>query len=51
MIFRASNGAEILDKIEIDEEEALIQYPSINHALVIVKCEDDYLTWLSQMER
>ena len=43
MIFRASNGAEILDKIEIDEEEALIQYPSINHALVIVKCEDDYL--------
>ena len=43
MIFRASNGTEILDKIEIDEEEALIQYPSINHALVIVKCEDDYL--------
>lgn len=43
MIFRASNGAEILDKIEIDEEKALIQYPSINHALVIVKCEDDYL--------
>ena len=43
MIFRASNGAEILDKIEIDEEEALIQYSSINHALVIVKCEDDYL--------
>ena len=43
MIFRASNGVEILDKIEIDEEEALIQYPSINHALVIVKCEDDYL--------
>ena len=37
MIFRASNGAEILDKIEIDEEEALIQYSSI------VKCEDDYL--------
>ncbi len=23
MIFRASNGAEILDKIEIDEEEAI----------------------------
>ena len=42
MIFRASNGAEILDKIEIDEEEALIQYPSI----IISFYEEFYIGFL-----
>lgn len=43
MIFRASNGAEILERIIVDENEAIRRYPMINHALVIVKVEDDYL--------
>lgn len=44
MIFKATNGAEILEKIEISEVEAMqIFYPALNHALVIVKIEDDYL--------
>lgn len=44
MIFKATNGAEILEKIEISEAEAMQRfYPTLNHALVIVKVEDDYL--------
>lgn len=43
MIFRAGNGAEILERIQIDEAEAMYQYPAVNHALVIVKMEGDYL--------
>lgn len=44
MIFKATNGAEILEKIEISEAEAMQSfYPALNHALVIVKIEDDYL--------
>lgn len=43
MIFKAGNGAQIIDKIMINEDEALREYPFINHALVIVKSEDDYL--------
>ena len=44
MIFKATNGAEILEKIEISEAEAMQSfYPTLNHALVIVKVEDDYL--------
>ena len=43
MIFRAANGAEIIEKIDIAENEALRKYPTINHALVIVKIEGDYL--------
>ena len=43
MIFRASNGAEILERISVDEDEAIRKYPLINHALVIVKIEGDYL--------
>lgn len=43
MIFKASNGAEIIEKIEVDENEALSVYPDTNHALVIVKTVSDYL--------
>ena len=44
MIFKATNGAEILEKIEISEAEAMQSfYPALNHALVLVKIEDDYL--------
>ena len=43
MIFKASNGAEIVEKITISEEEALKRFPGINPALVVVKIEDDYL--------
>ena len=43
MIFRAKNGAEIIEKIAVSEEEALVRFPDINHALVVVKIEDDYL--------
>lgn len=43
MIFRAKNGAEIIERIQVDEAEALIKYPAINHALIIVKIEKDYL--------
>lgn len=37
MIFKAGNGAEIIDKIMIKEDEALREYPFINHALVLIK--------------
>ncbi len=44
MIFKATNGAKILEKIEISEADAMQAfYPTLNHALVIVKVEDDYL--------
>lgn len=43
MIFRAKNGAEIIERIQIDEDEALNKYPAISHALIIVKIETDYL--------
>ena len=54
MIFRAKNGAEILEKIKIDEAEVMKLYPAVNHALVIVKMEGDYLLgwhkWRSDWE-
>lgn len=50
MIFKAGNGAQIIDKIMINEDEALREYPFINHALVIVKSEDDYLFGITNGE-
>ena len=54
MIFRAKNGAGIIEKIEIDEAEVMELYPAVNHALVIVKMEGDYLLgwhkWRSDWE-
>mgnify|MGYP003537105884 FL=1 len=32
MIFKAKNGAEIIEKIAVSEEEALERFPDINHA-------------------
>lgn len=43
MIFKAKNGAEIIEKINISENEAIEKFPDLNHVLVIVKIEDDYL--------
>lgn len=43
MIFKAGNGAEIIEKINIDENETAGRFVNLNHALVIVKIEDDYL--------
>ena len=43
MIFKAKNGAEIIEKIVVSEEEALERFPDISHALVVVKIEDDSL--------
>ena len=54
MIFKAKNGAEIIEKINIDENEALGKFTNLNHALVVVKVEDDYLLgwhkWRSDWE-
>ena len=54
MIFKAKNGAEIIEKINIDENEALGKFANLNHALVVVKVEDDYLLgwhkWRSDWE-
>ena len=54
MIFKAKNGAEIIEKINIDENEAIGKFANLNHALVIVKIEDDYLLgchkWRSDWE-
>ena len=54
MIFKAKNGAEIIEKINIDENEALGKFANLNHALVVVKIEDDYLLgwhkWRSDWE-
>lgn len=43
MIFKAQNGAEIIEKINIDENEAIGKFPNLNYALVVVKIEEDYL--------
>lgn len=43
MIFKAKNGAQIIEKLNISEDEAIQTLPNLNHALVIVKIEDDYL--------
>lgn len=43
MIFKAKNGAEIIEKFQISEEEAVKKYANLNHALLIVKTENDYL--------
>lgn len=43
MIFKAKNGAEIVERIYEDEVEALDKFADLNHALVIVKIEGDYL--------
>ena len=43
MIFKAKNGAEIVERIYEDEVEALDKFADLNHALVIVKIEEDYL--------
>ena len=43
MIFKAKNGAEIIEKLNIREDEAIQTLPSLNHALVIAKINDDYL--------
>ena len=54
MIFKAKNGAAIIEKINVDEDEALGKFANLNHALVIVKIEDDYLLgwhkWRSDWE-
>lgn len=43
MIFKAKNGAQIVEKIDVDETEAINKLMNLNHVLVIVKIEDDYL--------
>lgn len=43
MIFKAKNGAEIVERIYEDDVEASDKFANLNHALVIVKIEDDYL--------
>lgn len=43
MIFKAKNGAKIMEKIDINEGEAIQRFSDLNHVLVIVKIEDDYL--------
>jgi len=54
MIFKAKNGAEIIGKINIDEKEAIEKLVCLNHSLVVVKIEDDYLLgwhrWRSDWE-
>ena len=40
MIFKAKSGAEIIEKINIDENEAIGKFANLNHALVIVKIEE-----------
>ena len=54
VIFRAKNGAEIIERLQISEAEAMNKFTNINHALVIVKIEDDYLLgwhkWRSDWE-
>lgn len=43
MIFKAKNGAEIVERIYENEDEVLDKYVNFNHALVLVKIEGDYL--------
>jgi len=54
MLFRARSGAEILEKIDVNEEDAFRKYPEINHVLAIVKTGNDYLLgyhkWRSDWE-
>lgn len=54
MIFKAKNGAQIVERIFEDENEAIHKIAGLNHALVIVKIEDDYLLgyhkWRSDWE-
>ncbi len=54
MIFKAKNGATIIEKINIDENKAIDKFANLNHALIIVKIEDDYLlgwhTWRNDWE-
>ena len=42
MIFKAKNGAQIIERIYENENEAIEKLINLNHALVIVKIEDDY---------
>ncbi len=54
MLFEAKNGARILERIQVDEVEAIKKFPDINHVLVIVRIEEDYLLgwhkWRSDWE-
>ena len=52
MIFRAKNGAKIIEKIQIDESEAMKKYTSINHVLASIKREmiGKHLVVLLKME-
>lgn len=43
MIFKAKNGAQIVERIYENEDEAIEKLINLNHVLVIVKIEDDYL--------
>lgn len=37
MIFKAKNGAQIVERIYENEDEAIEKFINLNHALVIVK--------------
>jgi 8-oxo-dGTP diphosphatase len=54
VIFQAKNGAEIIEKINVEEDEAIRILPTLNHALVVVKIDTDYLLgwhkWRSDWE-
>jgi 8-oxo-dGTP diphosphatase len=54
MIFKSKNGAEIIEKIDVSEDTAVKKFPVLNHALVIVKIDNDYLLgwhkWRSDWE-
>ncbi|MCM1283147.1 MAG: NUDIX hydrolase [Muribaculaceae bacterium] len=54
MIFKAENGAAIIERINVSENEAIEKFANLNHALVIVKIEGDYLLgwhkWRSDWE-
>jgi 8-oxo-dGTP diphosphatase len=54
MIFKSKNGAEIIEKIDVSEDKAVKKFPVLNHALVIVKIDNDYLLgwhkWRSDWE-
>lgn len=43
MIFRASNGAEIIESTDISASEAREKYADLCNALVVVRLDDDYL--------
>ena len=54
MIFKAKNGAQIVERIYENEDEAIEKLINLNHVLVIVKIEDDYLlgyhNWRNEWE-